>query len=692
MKNWEQNENSHNILSYNIMDTEFDRPYTIYCKVNKKGNISNICFVDRFGLRYDFKVSEKSTRQEKETDDAYATRIAWQFIYKIPTEEELGIVTVAEQEEINKEKDKKTNFKNIEDKENTVYTFLNDKADPKNPVALKPSALYTYAGKGVVLGPKNLNKGKTDEKGNPLPKNFVGNKILKVLSDNPEMINKIAGHDLKDYYKKRTEKNASELFYNKFSKTAVNKVIGNTPFFVEYEFDEEKRPKKFKITYHDEIKKADVVKEGEMKYHNFFQSLREVGNLKSTYNKNEKTQKREYLTIREVKNLLAEDTKNNKPNSYYKNFVFRAILDKNGISFDKLKKDGKDISGMRFNKLAEVTFEDCINYFINARIEDTMVNYIKSKAKLPKDQFKLFVIDALGTDSPLKAIEKFMTVENIETVKEVLESDKEEVKTDEKVATEKIEEPVKVEPVKTEQVIEKRPIKEKSAIKKEPAAEVVVTEKEPIEEIPQATNKEETITEVVEPAVPVKVPENNQEIKEEKIPTKPINNTKETKNQEIVFENASSEKLYKVLTAIARKLDNALSIVNNFRKQLLNGKTFNPKKVLETVASNINDAFNFAEIKEVKKEDNKENFTKIFNQKIDDLSAIINNQNEIIAKQNEMITKQNETIEKQNEMMTALYSNVAIDKLDTIKAEMNEIDAKYKKGDETINFNDDKLI
>ena len=57
-----------------------------------------------------------------------------------------------------------------------------------------------------------------------------------------------------------------------------------------------------------------------------------------------------------------------------------------------------------------------------------------------------------------------------------------------------------------------------------------------------------------------------------------------------------------------------------------------------------------------------------------------------------MITKQNETIEKQNEMMTALYSNVAIDKLDTIKAEMNEIDAKYKKGDETINFNDDKLI
>ena len=688
MKNWEQNENSHNILSYNIMDTEFDRPYTIYCKVNKKGNISNICFVDRFGLRYDFKVSEKSTRQEKETDDAYATRIAWQFIYKIPTEEELGIVTVAEQEEINKEKDKKTNFKNIEDKENTVYTFLNDKADPKNPVALKPSALYTYAGKGVVLGPKNLNKGKTDEKGNPLPKNFVGNKILKVLSDNPEMINKIAGHDLKDYYKKRTEKNASELFYNKFSKTAVNKVIGNTPFFVEYEFDEEKRPKKFKITYHDEIKKADVVKEGEMKYHNFFQSLREVGNLKSTYNKNEKTQKREYLTIREVKNLLAEDTKNNKPNSYYKNFVFRAILDKNGISFDKLKKDGKDISGMRFNKLAEVTFEDCINYFINARIEDTMVNYIKSKAKLPKDQFKLFVIDALGTDSPLKAIEKFMTVENIETVKEVLESDKEEVKTDEKVATEKIEEPVKVEPVKTEQEKEKRPIKEKSAIKKEPAAEVVVTEKEPIEEIPQATNKEETIAEVVEPDVP----ENNQEIKEEKVPTKPINNTKETKNQEIVFENASSEKLYKVLTAIARKLDNALSVVNNFRKQLLNGKTFNPKKVLETVASNINDAFNFAEIKEVKKEDNKENFTKIFNQKIDDLSAIINNQNEIIAKQNEMITKQNETIEKQNEMMTALYSNVAIDKLDTIKAEMNEIDAKYKKGDETINFNDDKLI
>ena len=681
MKNWEQNENNHNILSYNIMDTEFDRPYTIYCKVNKKGNISNICFVDRFGLRYDFKVSEKSTRQEKETDDAYATRIAWQFIYKIPTEEELGIVTVAEQEEINKEKDKKTNFKNIEDKENTVYTFLNDKTDPKNPVALKPSALYTYAGKGVVLGPKNLNKGKTDEKGNPLPKNFVGNKILKVLSDNPEMINKIAGHDLKDYYKKRTEKNASELFYNKFSKTAVNKVIGNTPFFVEYEFDEEKRPKKFKITYHDEIKKADVVKEGEMKYHNFFQSLREVGSLKSTYNKNEKTQKREYLTIREVKNLLAEDTKNNKPNSYYKNFVFRAILDKNGISFDKLKKDGKDMSGMKFHKLAEVTFEDCINYFINARIEDTMVNYIKSKAKLPKDQFKLFVVDALGTDSPLKAIEKFITVENIETVKEVLEPDKEEVKTDEKVATEKIEEPVKVEPVKTEQVVTEKPVREE-----------VAAEKEPVKEIPQVINKEEATTQTVEPSVPVKVPENNQEIKEEKVPANPINNTKETKNQEIVFENASSEKLYKVLTAIARKLDNALSVVNNFRKQLLNGKTFNPKKVLETVASNINDAFNFAEIKEVKKEDNKEDFTKIFNQKIDDLSAIINNQNEIIAKQNEMIAKQNETIEKQNEMMTALYSNVAIDKLDTIKAEMNEIDAKYKKSDEIINFNDDKLI
>ncbi len=176
-----------------------------------------------------------------------------------------------------------------------------------------------------------------------------------------------------------------------------------------------------------------------------------------------------------------------------------------------------------------------------------------------------------------------------------------------------------------------------------------------------------------------------EEAKKESTPDEKAQSSKETVNNEIKFENPSSEKLYKVLTAIARKLDNALSVVNNFRKQLVNGKTFNPKHVLDVVASNIKDAFDFAEIKDtrIKEPTAKEaDFIKILDEKTNSLTQIINNQNETIGKLNDTIGKLNDTVSKQNEIITALYSKISLDKFDEVKTEIDQINEKYVKAEE----------
>ena len=98
MSTWEQNPNNKNIFSFGFTFKENDyiRYLDGYFRKNKEGNFEQIRLVDRFGLRYNLKVDNSDKRFEGEDDKKYATRLFKKYVEKIPEEEELGIITVAE--------------------------------------------------------------------------------------------------------------------------------------------------------------------------------------------------------------------------------------------------------------------------------------------------------------------------------------------------------------------------------------------------------------------------------------------------------------------------------------------------------------------------------------------------------------------------------------------------------------------
>ncbi len=451
MSTWEQSPNNKNIFSFGFTFEENDyiRHLDGHFRKNKEGNFNRICLIDRFGLRYDLKVDDKDKRFKGEDDEKYATRLFRKYVEKIPEEEELGIITVAQQEELEKNSKKKHDFKDIEDKENTIYSFLNNKKDPSNIVPYKPSDFFFYVGKGNIIGAKNLNKGRFYEDGTPAPRNYFGNKIFSLLNDNPDMIDKITGHDLKLYYKRHTKDNAYKLFYEKYGNTMINLMKRNMTFSIECNFDEKNRPTNFDIHYTDWFTNTDLVKSNcAINYNNFFNALTEISKIKYNIVKNEKNEAhsfnledlRKYLD--DNKTSIDKDGQKNKNsmNSYYKEPIFNAILKKNNISYDPTTKKfefinktetkkikGKEVKepgkiGLKY--LAEVSFEECAKELIQERVEDTFINYIKSKQKLPRDQFFIFLNKILGEENITKFLENNNIIVENKEVEEKINSDK----------------------------------------------------------------------------------------------------------------------------------------------------------------------------------------------------------------------------------------------------------------------------
>lgn len=450
MSKWEQSPNNKNIFSFGFTFEENDyiRHLDGYFRKNKEGNFEQIRLVDRFGLRYDLKVDDSDKRFEGEDDEKYATRLFKKYVEKIPEEEELGVITVAEQEELEKDSKKKHNFKDIDDKENTIYSFLNNKKDPSNIIPYKPNYFFYYVGKGNVFGTKNLNKGRFYEDGTPAPKNYLGDKIFSLLKDNPAMTNKIAGHDLKLYYKRRGKKErdiAYQLFYEKYGNTMINLMKRNMTFSVECKFDKNNHPINFDIHYTDWFTNADLVKSKcAMNYNNFFYTLDGINKLKYNIVKDENNEThpfsledlRKYLDDNKSdKNEDGQKNKNSK-NSYYREPIFNAILKKNNISYDPTTKkfefinkketknpeeigETKNPGEIGLKYLTEVDFEECAKELIQERVEETFINYIKSKQKLPRDQYFIFLNKILGEENITKFLESNnIIVENKEAEKE----------------------------------------------------------------------------------------------------------------------------------------------------------------------------------------------------------------------------------------------------------------------------------